>query len=105
MCWMQETLDGKFQVCVGPKQDDGIGLPEREREPRMPLLLMHGGMTRILPPARSCIIMPEVTMGLTPSSMRVPWLEARITCIQLEWIRQVRGHDAVDGVLASRPRK
>lgn len=35
-----------------------------------------------LAPARSCMIMPEVTMGVIPSSMRVPRLDARMTRIQ-----------------------
>uniref|UniRef100_A0A2P2KV88 Protein transport protein Sec61 subunit alpha n=1 Tax=Rhizophora mucronata TaxID=61149 RepID=A0A2P2KV88_RHIMU len=36
----------------------------------------------ILDPARSCITSPEVTIGVIPSSMTVPRLEARITRIQ-----------------------
>ena len=35
-----------------------------------------------LAPASSCIIMPEVTIGVIPSSMRVPRLEAKMTRIQ-----------------------
>ena len=33
-------------------------------------------------PARSWTIMPEVMMGVIPSSMRVPRFEARMTRIQ-----------------------
>jgi hypothetical protein len=33
-------------------------------------------------PANSCMIMPDVTMGVIPCSMRVPLLDARIILIQ-----------------------
>ena len=33
-------------------------------------------------PARSCMIIPEVTIGVIPSSIRVPWLDAKMTHIQ-----------------------
>jgi hypothetical protein len=35
-----------------------------------------------LAPASSCIIMPDVTIGEIPSSIRVPLLDAKITLIQ-----------------------
>ena len=39
--------------------------------------------------------MLEVTTGVVPSSMRVPWLEARMTHIQYRVCR-VRQHDTVE---------
>ena len=35
-----------------------------------------------LAPANSCMIIPLVTIGVIPSSMRVPLFEARMTRIQ-----------------------
>ena len=36
----------------------------------------------IFDPAKSCIIIPDVTIGDIPNSIRVPLLEARITLNQ-----------------------
>jgi hypothetical protein len=51
-----------------------------ENKPRSSLREKSTSMR--LAPARSCMIIPEVTIGLIPSSMSVPRLEARMTRIQ-----------------------
>jgi hypothetical protein len=51
-----------------------------ENKPRS--FLREKSTSMRLAPARSCMIIPEVMIGLIPSSMSVPRLEARMTCIQ-----------------------
>ena len=77
--------EGEDELAMQSRGHDGVDIDDSRfwAPPKRALSSLRVKSTSMrLAPARSCMIIPEVTMGEIPSSMRVPLFEARITRIQ-----------------------